>query len=164
MAMDFALSRRLARMPQPPMRFVSLGSELCLRLPSDHASRHAPLPSASSFRHQDLQGTLTPEQLPMPGTRKRSAELVRLTKPSSLLGGNSPSAHGTVKLGEHWVTLVKVYPCFSRCFSVLVFPLNLRRVQEKPVSLFFPVLPSACVRDAEVAGSNPVVPTRKTRG
>jgi hypothetical protein len=72
MAMGFTLSRRLTRMPQPSMRFVSLGSELCLRLPSDLASRQAPLPSASSFRHQDLQGTCTPKQLPMPGTRKAS--------------------------------------------------------------------------------------------
>jgi len=57
-------------MPQPSMRFVFLGSEFCLGLPSDLASRQAPLPSASSFRHQGLQGTYTPEQLPMPGTRE----------------------------------------------------------------------------------------------
>ena len=69
MAMGFALSRRLTPIPQPSMRFVSLGSELCLRLPSDPTSRWAPLPSASSFHHQDLQGTSTPEHLPMPGTR-----------------------------------------------------------------------------------------------
>jgi hypothetical protein len=28
------------------------------------------LPLANSFHHQDLQGTLTPKLLPMPGTRK----------------------------------------------------------------------------------------------
>jgi len=69
MATGFALSRRLTPIPQPCMRFVSLGSELCRRLPSDPTSRWTPLPLASSFRHQDLQGTLTPGPLPMPGTR-----------------------------------------------------------------------------------------------
>jgi hypothetical protein len=69
MATGFARSRKLARVPQPPMRFVSLGSELCFRLPPDPASRRTPLPSASSFRHQDLQGTSTPKPLLMPGTR-----------------------------------------------------------------------------------------------
>jgi len=72
MAMGFALSRRLTPIPQPFMRFVSLGSELCRRLPSDPTSRWTPLPLASSFRHQDLQGTLTPKPLPMPGTREDS--------------------------------------------------------------------------------------------
>ena len=52
------------------MRFLFVGSQVCLRLPSDLASRQTPLPSASSFRHLDLQGTSTPKQLPMPGTRK----------------------------------------------------------------------------------------------
>jgi hypothetical protein len=70
MATGFALSRKLAPLPQPPMRFVFLGSELCLGLPSDPTSRWTPLPLANSFRHQDLQGTLTPKPLPMPGTRK----------------------------------------------------------------------------------------------
>ncbi len=70
MAMGFALTRKLTRISQPFMRFVSLGSELCLGLPSDPTSRWTPLPLASSFRHQDLQGTLTPKPLHMPGTRK----------------------------------------------------------------------------------------------
>jgi hypothetical protein len=33
------------------------------------------LPSASSFHHQDLQGTYTPKLLPMPGTHKRPPTL-----------------------------------------------------------------------------------------
>jgi len=70
MAMGFALSRKLTRISQPFMRFVFLGSELCLGLPSDPTSRWTPLPLASSFHHQDLQGTLTPKPLHMPGTRK----------------------------------------------------------------------------------------------
>ena len=70
MAMGFALSCKLTRISQPFMRFVSLGSELCLGLPSDPTSRWTPLPPASSFRHQDLQGTLTPKPLPMPGTHE----------------------------------------------------------------------------------------------
>jgi len=61
MAMGFALSGKLARVIQPYMRFVFLGSAFCLRLPSDPTSRWTPLPLASSFRHQDLQGTLTPK-------------------------------------------------------------------------------------------------------
>jgi len=70
MATGLALSRRLTPIPQPCMRFVFLGSELCRRLPSDPTSRWTPLPLASSFHHQDLQGTLTPKPLPMPGTRQ----------------------------------------------------------------------------------------------
>ena len=70
MATGFALTRKLTPMIQPDMRFVFLGPELCLRLPSDSTSRWTPLPSANSFHHQDLQGTSTPMQLSMPGTRK----------------------------------------------------------------------------------------------
>ena len=68
MAMGFALSCKLARVIQPDMRFVFLGSAFCLRLPSDPTSRWTPLPLANSFHHQDLQGTFTPKLLPMPGT------------------------------------------------------------------------------------------------
>ena len=70
MATGFILSCGLTLVPQPLMRFVFLGSEFCLRLPSDPTSRWTPLPLASSFRHQDLQGTSTPKALPMPGTRE----------------------------------------------------------------------------------------------
>ena len=70
MAAGFVLSRELTPVPQPPMRFLFIGSELCLRLPSDPTSRWTPLPSASSFCHRDLQGTLTPEPLSMPGTHR----------------------------------------------------------------------------------------------
>ena len=70
MVMGFALSRKLAQMIQPDMRFVFLRSAFCLRLPSDPTSRWTPLPLANSFHHQDLQGTCTPKLLPMPGTRK----------------------------------------------------------------------------------------------
>jgi hypothetical protein len=70
MAMGFVLSRKLARIPQPSMRFVFLESGFCLRLPSDPTSRWTPLPLANSFHHQDLQGTSTPKPLPMPGTRQ----------------------------------------------------------------------------------------------
>lgn len=70
MAMGFVRTRGLTPVPQPSMRFLFVGSELCLRLPSDPTSRWAPLPLASNFRHQDLQGTLTPKPLPMPGTRE----------------------------------------------------------------------------------------------
>jgi hypothetical protein len=69
MATGFALSRKLALTSQPFMQFVFLESGFCRRLPSDPTSRWTPLPLASSFRHQDLQGTLTPKQLSMPGTR-----------------------------------------------------------------------------------------------
>ena len=69
MATGFILSCGLTLALQPLMRFVFLGSEFCLRLPSDPTLRWTPLPSASSFRHQDLQGTLTPKPLTMPGTR-----------------------------------------------------------------------------------------------
>jgi len=54
MAMGFALSRKLAPVPEPLMRFVFLGSELCLGLPSDPTSRWTPLPSANSYHHQAL--------------------------------------------------------------------------------------------------------------
>jgi len=54
MAMGFALSRKLTPVPQPCMRFVFLGSELCLGLPSDPTSRWTPLPSANSYHHQVL--------------------------------------------------------------------------------------------------------------
>jgi hypothetical protein len=81
MAMGFALSRRLTPIPQPFMRFVSLGSELCRRLPSDPTSRWTPLPLASSFRHQDLQGTLTPQAVTHAGhtsaTTRRTGGLRR---------------------------------------------------------------------------------------
>ena len=70
MIMGFALSRKPARMIQPDMRFVFLGSAFCLWLPSDPASRWTPLPLANSFHHQDLQGTCTPKLLLMPGTRE----------------------------------------------------------------------------------------------
>jgi hypothetical protein len=70
MAMGFVRTRGLTPVPQPSMRFLFVESELCLRLPSDPTSRWAPLPLASNFRHQDLQGTLTPKPLPMPGTRQ----------------------------------------------------------------------------------------------
>ncbi len=86
MAMGFALTRKLTRISQPFMRFVSLGSELCLGLPSDPTSRWTPLPLASSFRHQDLQGTLTPKPLHMPGTRE-SPPAEREASGSPLEGG-----------------------------------------------------------------------------
>lgn len=86
MVMGFALSCKLARMIQPDMRFVFLGSAFCLRLPSDPTSRWTPLLLANSFHHQDLQGTRTPKLLPMPGT----CEL-----PPSRLGGSF-----TDKIGE----------------------------------------------------------------
>ena len=84
MATGFALSRRLTLIAQPFMRFVFLGSGLCRGLPSDPTSRWTPLPLASSFRHQDLQGTPTPKPLHMPGThrdRGRSHDLRPLTPP-----------------------------------------------------------------------------------
>jgi hypothetical protein len=53
--MGFALSRKLALLIQPDMRFVFLGSGFCLRLLSGSTSRWiTPLPLANSFRHQDL--------------------------------------------------------------------------------------------------------------
>jgi len=44
MATDFVLSCELIVSFRPPMRFVFLGSWLCLRLPSDPTSRWTPLP------------------------------------------------------------------------------------------------------------------------
>jgi hypothetical protein len=84
MVMGFALSCKLTRVIQPDMRFVLLRSAFCLRLPSDPTSRWTPLPSASSFHHQDLQGTSTPKLLPMPGTHKyppAEPEVLRLLAP-----------------------------------------------------------------------------------
>jgi hypothetical protein len=83
MATGFVLSRGLTLAPQPRMRFVFLGSGFCLRLPSDPTSRWTPLPSASSFRHQDLQGTLTPKPLTMPGTRQQPPTLSVVFKDSN---------------------------------------------------------------------------------
>jgi hypothetical protein len=84
MVIGFALSRKLAQMIQPDMRFVFLRSAFCLRLPSDPTSRGTPLPLANSFHHQDLQGTFTPNLLPMPGTHKyppAEPEVLRLLAP-----------------------------------------------------------------------------------
>jgi len=69
MTAGFVLSRELTPVPKPPMRIFFIESELCLRLPSDPTSRWTPLLLASSFHYQDLQGTLTPKPLSMPGTR-----------------------------------------------------------------------------------------------
>ncbi len=44
---------------QPPMRFVFLKSQVCLRLPSDPALTTAPLPSASGWCDQPPQGSFT---------------------------------------------------------------------------------------------------------
>ena len=41
---DFDLSCSLVRSAPPYMRFLFVGSELCLRLPSDSVSRRTPLP------------------------------------------------------------------------------------------------------------------------
>ena len=41
---DFGLLSSLVRSAPPSMRFLSVGSELCLRLPSDSTSRWTPLP------------------------------------------------------------------------------------------------------------------------
>ena len=41
---DFDLDSSLVRSAPPYMRFLSVGSELCLRLPSDSISRWTPLP------------------------------------------------------------------------------------------------------------------------
>ncbi len=54
MATGFTLSRKLAPMMQPGMRFVFLELGFCLQLPSDPTLRWSPLPSANSFHHQDL--------------------------------------------------------------------------------------------------------------
>ena len=81
MATGFALSRKLAPIMQPGMRFVFLGSAFCLRLPSDPTSRRTPLPLANSFHHQDLQGTFTPKLLPMPGTHELPRRKQRGIKP-----------------------------------------------------------------------------------
>jgi hypothetical protein len=61
MVKGFALSRKLARMIQPDMRFVFLRSAFCLQLPSAPTSRWTPLPLTNSFHHQDLQGDLHPQ-------------------------------------------------------------------------------------------------------
>ena len=79
MAMGFALTRKLTRIPQPYMRFVFLGSELCLGLPSDPTSRWTPLPPASSFRHQDLQGQCHKLRL-------KAAEFLDFSAYSAILG------------------------------------------------------------------------------
>jgi hypothetical protein len=66
-ARGFVLSGRLARCAWPYMRFVFLGSGVCLGLPSDSTSRRTPLPSASGWGYHPPQGTFTPKLLPMPG-------------------------------------------------------------------------------------------------
>ena len=53
------------------MRFVFLGARVCRRLPSDLASRRAPLPLASGCHDQAPQRTLTSKSTPMPGARER---------------------------------------------------------------------------------------------
>ena len=48
-ALDFLVSGRVIRSIQPPMRFLFVSSELCLRLLSDSTSRRTPLPLAVTF-------------------------------------------------------------------------------------------------------------------
>ena len=60
--MGFARSVPARPLPRlvPHMRFVFLGPEIPLRLPSDRASRHTPLPSGRSSRSSGSPGDLHP--------------------------------------------------------------------------------------------------------
>ena len=129
MAMGFALLRKLARMTQPSMRFVFLGSGFCIRLPSDLASRQAPLPSANRFRHQDLQGTFTLKQLCMPGTRRHPRAHARGTKTQELaVKEPNTFTHGLTPmvLSANADRSLQFYQClpvvFTRALIHLVLP------------------------------------------
>ncbi len=66
-AQGFVLFRKIALISQPRLRFVFLGSGICLRLPSDSVSQRTPLPLANGWCYQPPFGTFTLELSPMPG-------------------------------------------------------------------------------------------------
>ncbi|MFB5663675.1 hypothetical protein, partial [Alteribacillus sp. HJP-4] len=53
---DFDLLSSLIQEGQPGMRFVFLGSEVCLQLPSDSTSRWTPLPLANGYNDLHRSG------------------------------------------------------------------------------------------------------------
>jgi len=55
-ATGFAVPRQLTRAARPSTRFVFLRPWLCLRLPSDSASRRTPLPLANERRSPESIG------------------------------------------------------------------------------------------------------------
>ena len=57
---DFVLSWKLVRFKVPLMQFLFVRPRLCLRLPSDSASRRTPLPSANSSYCQVCSGLSPP--------------------------------------------------------------------------------------------------------
>ena len=65
---DFVVKSRLVPACLPRIRFLSIGSRLCSRLPSDPASRRRPCPSLALHLHQVVQGTFTPKLTNMLGT------------------------------------------------------------------------------------------------
>ena len=62
--LDFVLCGKLVHSIQPRMRFLFIGSELCLRLPSDSTSRWTPLPLASGSHYQAHSGLSPPSYRP----------------------------------------------------------------------------------------------------
>ena len=68
-ASGFALTRRLARMRMPGMRFLFVWPGVCLVLLSNPASRLTPLSSANGWCCQSPQETFTLNFSPMPGTQ-----------------------------------------------------------------------------------------------
>lgn len=63
-ALDFFLLCRVVRPLRPYMRFLFVGPELCLRLPSDSASRQTPLPLANASCYRARSGLSPPSCCP----------------------------------------------------------------------------------------------------
>ena len=63
-ALDFLVSGRVIRSIQPPMRFLFVSSELCLRLLSDSTSRRTPLPLANGSCYRARSGLSPPSRCP----------------------------------------------------------------------------------------------------
>ena len=114
--------------------FVGTNASLCLLgvLFSDDllhpCGLWTPLLLASSFRHQDLQGILTPKPLPMPGTRKKLR-----TKDAALFW---PPIRG--------ISLASFVRRPELCHIVLLLP-SYKEVRDVPISLTAAVASPAIV-------------------
>jgi hypothetical protein len=62
--LDFVLFGKLVRLALPYIRFLFVGPELCLWLPSDSASRRTPLPLANTSYCQVCSGLSPPSYCP----------------------------------------------------------------------------------------------------
>ena len=81
----------LARMPLPHMRFLFVGPGLCLRLPSDSASRRTPLPSGYRFpppgSEKDFHLQVTNQSPQLIGWRLRATRHAWRTKKNAPVKG-----------------------------------------------------------------------------